>query len=241
MEPAGIGDPRQPCRLQATTRSRARGMPLETPARPASRAGRGFDWRDQPEDEGHRKGGLRLLAGGAGGNRTRVRKSSTGSSTCLAGLFGFNPVLGQSAGLHAASRLGSRSASSDPMHVRFHVNGAANRGSFRLVDPTHGQIGAASSRSYAARAKRSSLAFTWFPVGFRSSLVLRMPCICFLTHVETRSAPGGRLYARRARIANRLPCHIVCRAGRVSVLIAGRSRRGTRSCPFRCRSRPASG
>ena len=148
-------------------------------------------------------------AGGAGGNRTRVRKSSTGRSTCLAGLFGFNPVLGQSAGLHVASHLGSRSASSDPKRVRSSVNGVANRGRFLPFDPTQRQVGATSSRSYAARAKRSSLAFTWFPVGFRSSLALRMPCICFLTHVETRSAPGTGLYSRRRAsrsIVTMAPC-----------------------------------
>ncbi len=54
--------------------------------------------------------------GGAGRNRTAVRKSSTDSSTCVAGLFGFDRVLGRSAGRHAASHLGFRSASSDPTH-----------------------------------------------------------------------------------------------------------------------------
>ena len=47
----------------------------------------------------HRKGGL--LVGGGGGNRTRVQKPSTGSSTCLALSFGFNPG---DADVHAATK-----------------------------------------------------------------------------------------------------------------------------------------
>ncbi len=38
----------------------------------------------------NRKGWFFCLYGGAGGNRTRVRKSSTCSSTCVVTLFGFN-------------------------------------------------------------------------------------------------------------------------------------------------------
>ena len=147
MRRATPADPAWPALPQACGKASAGSShATRNPGRPRVRTGRGFDSRtDVRQDKGHPRVAL-VLSGGAGGNRTRVRKSSTGSSTCLAGLFGFNPVLGQSAGLHVASRLGSRSASSDPMHVRSHVNGAANRGRFLPLDPTHGQVGAASSR-----------------------------------------------------------------------------------------------
>jgi hypothetical protein len=47
----------------------------------------------------HRKGGL--LVGGGGGNRTRVQKPSTGSSTCLVLSFDFDLA---DADTHAATR-----------------------------------------------------------------------------------------------------------------------------------------
>jgi hypothetical protein len=46
--------------------------------------------------------------GGAGGNRTRVRKSSTTSSTCVVDLFGSQCVLSRSTGRHTPSHLGFR-------------------------------------------------------------------------------------------------------------------------------------
>jgi hypothetical protein len=81
VEQAGIGHYGQPERMHALCRSQARRMRLETPAHPASR---GFDTATQT------KKATRvafLFIGGAGGNRTRVRKPSTDSSTYLALLF----------------------------------------------------------------------------------------------------------------------------------------------------------
>ena len=51
------------------------------------------------------KDGAGLSNGGAGGNRTPVRKSATASSTCVACLFGFNHGLSQQAGRTMASHL----------------------------------------------------------------------------------------------------------------------------------------
>ena len=55
-----------------------------------------------------------VLIGGAGGNRTRVRKSSTTSSTCVVDLFGSRCRLSRSTGRPASSHLGFSSATSDP-------------------------------------------------------------------------------------------------------------------------------
>jgi len=52
-----------------------------------------------PQIKNHRKGGL--LFGGGGGNRTRVQKSSTDSSTYLVLSFEFNLT---DAGTHAAAK-----------------------------------------------------------------------------------------------------------------------------------------
>ena len=57
-----------------------------------------------------------LVYGGAGGNRTPVRKSSTVSSTYLADLFGFNPGFSQSASRPRASYLEFRAGPSNPIH-----------------------------------------------------------------------------------------------------------------------------
>ncbi len=81
VESAGIGHPGQPYRLQAICRSQARCMQLETPVRPASR---GLDPHQinknkKPPDEA----GWFCIFGGVGGNRTRVQKHSTDSSTYL--------------------------------------------------------------------------------------------------------------------------------------------------------------
>src|SRR5690606_18089865 len=54
--------------------------------------------------------GLVLVDGGAGGNRTRVRKSSTTSSTCLVDQFGSRCRLSRSTGRPASSHLGFSSA-----------------------------------------------------------------------------------------------------------------------------------
>ena len=49
--------------------------------------------------------GAIFIGGGAGGNRTRVRKPSKDSSTYLVGLFGFNLGLSQSTGRPQTIRL----------------------------------------------------------------------------------------------------------------------------------------
>ena len=53
---------------------------------PGVRPGRGFDSpvHSRPKAKGSERS-LLLLGGGAGGNRTRVRKTSMNSSTCLVG------------------------------------------------------------------------------------------------------------------------------------------------------------
>ena len=57
---------------------------------------------------------LAIYFGGAGGNRTPVRKPSTVSSTYLADLLGFNPWFSQSAGRPQASHLRFRAGPSNP-------------------------------------------------------------------------------------------------------------------------------
>jgi len=57
--------------------------------------------------------------GGSGGNRTRVRKSSTGSSTYLVRSFGFNPCDAGRTGCAQAIHLGFSVAPSGPAHCDF--------------------------------------------------------------------------------------------------------------------------
>ncbi len=78
----GIGHAGQPVRLHAPCRSQARHMRLEFPAHPPSR---GFDTPKSTNKITTAR--VVILFGGAGGNRTPVRKSSTDSSTYLALLF----------------------------------------------------------------------------------------------------------------------------------------------------------
>jgi hypothetical protein len=87
VELAGIGHTGQPVRLHAHCRSQARRMRLETPAHPAFiYERRGFDTSIKSTNK-NTTARWYYLFGGAGGNRTRVRKSSTDSSTYLALLF----------------------------------------------------------------------------------------------------------------------------------------------------------
>ena len=58
-----------------------------------------FDTNGNHQLKNHRKGGL--LVGGGGGNRTRVQKPSTGSSTYLVLSFEFNLA---DADTHAAAK-----------------------------------------------------------------------------------------------------------------------------------------
>jgi len=96
VEAAGIS---RSSRLQARIRSQARRMRREFPARPASRC---FNSRKRRSKlKSHPKNGWHFNFGGGGGNRTRVQKHSTDSSTYLVLSFGFNLA---DADTHAAAR-----------------------------------------------------------------------------------------------------------------------------------------
>ena len=56
-------------------------------AAPRPVPGRGFDSHQQQQKAQKPHEGAFVLFGGAGGNRTRVRKYSANSSTCVAGLL----------------------------------------------------------------------------------------------------------------------------------------------------------
>src|SRR5690606_31765402 len=81
---------------------------VSCPVRPRVRSGRGSDSANRiVKDKGPTLPGEPFVFdGGAGGNRTRVRKSSTTSSTCLVDCFGSRRRIGQPTSRPATSHLG---------------------------------------------------------------------------------------------------------------------------------------
>ena len=124
--------------------------------------------------------------GGGGGNRTRVRKPSTGSSTYLVRLFGFNPCHASRTGLTRASRLGFNTGQSDTgRHESLLMTLLFPPCGFKPAQRPTGAESSAIKRLERSFRRLRLLVSRWIyeVTGPRYAL------LCFATHVEARSPP----------------------------------------------------
>jgi hypothetical protein len=128
-------------------------------------------------------GQLCMFVGGAGGNRTRVRKSSTTSSTCVVDLFKSRCALSRSTGRYASSHLLFSSPTSDP----------PEHDPMKMTLPPLAGPGPSATRCSGLGLKRPERNARrwrlWFCQWINEEKAPRHALCRFATHVETRSAP----------------------------------------------------